>query len=83
MNALYQLFPELTSKQFSILEQYACGLTTEEIATRNLITRDAVNRTLKAVRDKYNSTSSNDLRFIYLSRVFNSFAKYVIKINSK
>lgn len=74
-NLLPRLFPELTAKQINILEQYVYGFTIKEIARKNNICDDAVNQHLRMIRNAFNVNTSNEVRFVYLTRISQQLLK--------
>lgn len=68
-STINQLFPELTSKQISVLEQYVYGFTIKEIARNNGVSDDAINQHLRTIRNCFNVKTSNEIRFVYLTRI--------------
>lgn len=74
-STINQLFPELTSKQISVLEQYVYGFTIKEIARNNGVSDDAINQHLRTIRNSFNVKTSNEIRFVYLTRIAQQLLK--------
>ncbi|EIK4811104.1 helix-turn-helix transcriptional regulator [Vibrio parahaemolyticus] len=68
-NNLHYTFPELTFRQYSILQAYSLGVTQKQIAVVHNITDSTVKEHLQAIRTKLGCHSTSDLRYIFLTRL--------------
>lgn len=62
-------FPELTQKQFVILELYATGLPTKLIQQKLDISASSVTEHMNAIKTKLGCAYTNEMRQVYLSRL--------------
>jgi DNA-binding NarL/FixJ family response regulator len=70
-------FPELTLKQFSVLELYALGVPTKSIHTRLEVSEATIREHLAAIRIKFGCTCTNEIRQVYLSRLINFIFNHI------
>lgn len=64
-------FPELTFRQYSILQAYSLGVTQKQIAVIHNITDSTVKEHLQVLRTKLGCHSTSELRYIFLTRLLN------------
>ncbi|WP_190321923.1 helix-turn-helix transcriptional regulator [Candidatus Enterovibrio altilux] len=70
---------ELTHKQYLILESYSMGVTPKKMTVNFNISNSTIQDHFNAIKTKLNCHSTNDLRFIFLSRLFSEFCYHLSK----
>lgn len=68
------LFPELTSKQYKVLEMYASGAPQKQLSIQLDISTDTVKEHLFSIKKKLGCQNTLEIRYVYLSRVMNVIA---------
>jgi DNA-binding NarL/FixJ family response regulator len=70
-------FPELTQKQFVVLELYATGTSQKQIEAQLSISADAIRDHIGAIKRKFGCTYTSEIRQVYLSRVIGATFDFI------
>lgn len=63
------LFPELTDKQYLVLQMFTYGSAPKQLASQMGISQATVNQHMSAVKKKLNCPTTSDLRYVFLTRI--------------
>jgi len=63
------LFPELTDKQYLVLQMFTYGSAPKQLASYLGVSQATVNQHMAAVKKKLNCPTTSDLRYVFLTRV--------------
>lgn len=68
------LFPELTVKQYTVLEMFSLGAQQKQVAAQLDISTDAVKQHLNVIKKKLACQNTSEVRYIYLTRIMHLMA---------
>ncbi|MDH5929078.1 helix-turn-helix transcriptional regulator [Vibrio lentus] len=74
VNTFKHLFPELTQKQYSVLEVYAFGAPQKQLCIQLDISIDTVREHLFSIKQKLGCQNTLEIRYVYLSRLMGVIA---------
>ena len=72
-------FPELTNKQYKVLELYSLGCIQKQVAQQLNISCNTLKEHLYAIKHKLGCTSISELRAIFLNRLLSVILKRDLK----
>jgi len=76
IHSFQHLFPELTERQFRILEMYALGKTQKNIYHSLRCSKTAIDKHFVNLKVIFECETTSDLRGIYLNRFLRTIAIY-------
>ncbi len=68
------LFPELTAKQYTVLEMFSLGAQQKQVAAQLEISTDAVKQHMNVIKKKLACQNTSEIRYIYLTRIMHLMA---------
>ncbi|NOI41063.1 hypothetical protein BCU71_21585 [Vibrio lentus] len=74
------LFPELTCKQYKVLEMYASGAPQKQLSIQLGISTDTVKEHLSLIKKKLGCQNTLEIRYVYLTRVMAVIAAKVASL---
>lgn len=77
------IFPDLTTRQYEILSEYAVGRSTRELEIIFGCSRTAIEKHLYEIRYKFNCSKSGELRIIFNNRIHLLIIKHLIVMDKK
>ncbi|QFT13601.1 Bacterial regulatory protein, LuxR family (plasmid) [Vibrio sp. THAF190c] len=74
------LFPELTFKQYKVLEVYASGAPQKQLSIQLGISPDTVKEHLSTIKKKLGCQNTLEIRYVYLTRIMGVIALKVANL---
>ncbi|MFA0535077.1 helix-turn-helix transcriptional regulator, partial [Vibrio sp. 10N.222.54.E8] len=74
------LFPELTCKQYKVLEMYASGSPQKQLSIQLDLSIDTVKEHLLLIKKKLGCQNTLEIRYVYLSRLMGVIALRMINL---